>query len=322
MMAAEMIRTGLKDRLPEVRGRIDFDAPLGPLTWFRVGGPADVLFRPADARDLADFLSNLPDDVPVTVIGVGSNLLIRDGGVRGVVIRLGKAFGQISVDGNRLHVGAGATDVSVAAAARDAGIAGLEFLRGIPGTIGGALRMNAGAYGREVANVLVEAEAVDRVGQLHRLSLEDMGFSYRRSRVPADWIITGATLAGSPDAPEAIAQRMAEINEAREESQPLRTRTGGSTFKNPTSDVADGRRAWELIDAAGCRGFAMGGAQVSEKHCNFLINTGTATADDLEALGEEVRRRVHAATGVTLDWEIRIIGDKAGDLPSDQEVQS
>ena len=312
MMATEMTRPGLKDQMPYVRGRIDFDAPLAPLTWFRVGGPADALFRPADARDLKEFLAGLPDDVPVTVIGVGSNLLVRDGGVPGVVIRLGKAFGQISVDGSRLHVGAGATDVSVAAAARDAGIAGLEFLRGIPGTIGGALRMNGGAYGREIANVLVEAEAVDRAGRLHRLSLEDMGFSYRRSRLPADWILTGATLAGSPDTPEAIARRMAEINEAREGSQPLRTRTGGSTFKNPTSDVADGRRAWELIDAAGCRGLSVGGAQVSEKHCNFLINTGTATARDLEDLGEEVRRRVRELTGVTLEWEIRIIGEKAG----------
>ena len=309
MMAAEMIRSGLKDQMPDVRGRIDFDAPLAPLTWFRVGGPADVLFRPADARDLKDFLADLPGDVPVTVIGVGSNLLVRDGGVRGVVIRLGKAFGQISVDGNRLLVGAGATDISVAAAARDAGVAGLEFLRGIPGTIGGALRMNAGAYGREIANILVEAEAIDRTGRPHRLSLEDMGFGYRRSRVSADWILTGATLAGSPDAPEAIARRMAEINEAREGSQPLRTRTGGSTFKNPTSDVANGRRAWELIDAAGCRGLRMGGAQVSEKHCNFLINTGTATARDLEGLGEEVRRRVREATGVTLEWEIRIMGE-------------
>lgn len=308
-MVADAIMDSYRDHLPEVRGRIEFDAPLAPLTWFRTGGPAEVLFRPADADDLALFLAGLPAEVPVTVIGVGSNLLIRDGGVAGVVIRLGKAFGKIEVGDGRLKVGAGATDVSVAAAARDAGLAGLEFLRGIPGTIGGALRMNAGAYGREMADVLVEAEAVDRAGRRHTLSLADMGFSYRRSSVPADFIFTGARLAGSPDSPDAIAKRMATINEAREESQPLRTRTGGSTFKNPPADVGGGRRAWELIDAAGCRGFKVGGAQVSEKHCNFLINTGGATASDIEALGEEVRRRVADATGVPLDWEIRIIGD-------------
>ncbi len=313
MMAAETLPTHLIELLPGVRGRIEANAPLGPLTWFRVGGPADVLFRPADANDLASFLAQLPANVPVTVIGVGSNLLVRDGGVEGVIIRLGKTFGAIKVEGTRIHVGAGASDVSVAAAARDAGLAGLEFLRGIPGTIGGALRMNAGAYGREIANVLVEAEAVDRNGKRHLLTLEHMGFSYRRSAVPADWIFTRAVLAGSPDEPTAIARRMAEINEAREDSQPLRTRTGGSTFKNPSSAKAAGRRAWELIDAAGCRGLCVGGAQVSEKHCNFLLNTGAATATDLEALGEEVRRRVLEKTGVSLDWEIRIIGRRAGE---------
>lgn len=299
--------------LPAVRGRIEHDAPLAPLTWFRTGGPADVLFRPADADDLAFFLAHLPADVPVTVIGVGSNLLVRDGGVEGVVIRLGKTFGAISHDGNRLRVGAGASDVSVAAAARDAGLGGMEFLRGIPGTIGGALRMNAGAYGREMANILVEAEAIDRAGQRHVLSLEDMGFSYRHARIPADWIFVSAVLAGSPDDPRLIAERMARINEAREESQPLRTRTGGSTFKNPTIEQAAGKRAWELIDAAGCRGLRIGGAQVSEKHCNFLINTGDATGADIEALCDEVRRRVLVATGVVLETEIRVIGRRTGE---------
>lgn len=309
-MAAETLSPHLIERMPKVRGRLEADAPLAPLTWFRVGGPAEVLFRPADVDDLADFLAHLPVDVPATFIGVGSNLLVRDGGVEGVVIRLGKPFGEITADGTRIIAGAGASDVSVAAAARDAGLGGLEFLRGIPGTIGGALRMNAGAYGREVANVLVEAEALDRQGRRHVLSLEDMGFTYRRSGVPADWIFTRAVFAGSPDDPAEIAGRMAAINEAREESQPLRTRTGGSTFKNPTSDAAAGRRAWELIDAAGCRGLRVGGAQVSDKHCNFLLNTGDATAADLEDLGEEVRQRVKEMTGVTLEWEIRIIGER------------
>src|SRR5690606_19647799 len=240
---------------------------------------------------------------PVTVIGVGSNLLVRDGGVEGVVVHLGKAFARIKVDGRHVHAGAGAADVAVAAAARDAGLAGLEFLSGVPGTIGGALRMNAGAYGREMQDVVIQAEALDHKGRLHSLTPEQLGFAYRHTAVPEGWIFTTAVLAGTPDDKAAIARRMAEIRDAREDSQPLRTRTGGSTFKNPP-----GAKAWELIDRAGCRGLARGGAKVSEKHCNFLINTGTATASDIEGLGEAVRRRVFEATGVSLEWEIRRVG--------------
>lgn len=301
----------LIDRLPPVRGRYDVGASLAEYTWFRVGGPADVLFRPADREDLIAFLKDTPSDIPVTVIGLGSNLLVRDGGVEGVVIRLGKAFGQMTRDGDIVHVGGGASDISVASFARDEGLGGLEFLRGIPGTIGGALRMNAGAYGREIADVLLSAEAVDREGVVHHLTPDDMGFSYRKTTVPNDWIFIGATFRGEPTEKSLISARMDQINEAREESQPLRTRTGGSTFKNPTSPEAQGRRAWELVDAAGCRGYQVGGAQVSPKHCNFLLNNGTATAADIENLGEEVRSRVLEATGVTLDWEIRRIGRHA-----------
>lgn len=312
MMAAARAADRLIDRLPPVRGRYEAAAPLAPLTWFRVGGAAELLYHPADAEDLSAFLAGLPDGVPVTVIGLGSNLLIRDGGVDGVVIRLGKAFGQMARTGTTVRVGAGASDISVASFARDEGLGGLEFLRGIPGTIGGALRMNAGAYGREMADVLTAAEAVDRAGRVHRIGTAEMGFSYRKATVPADWIFTAAELRGEPEDPAVIAERMAAIAQAREESQPLRTRTGGSTFKNPSAPEAEGRRAWELVDAAGCRGLRRGGAEVSAKHCNFLINSGTASAADLEGLGEEVRRRVKAATGVTLDWEIRIVGRPAG----------
>lgn len=307
MMPSCRRNTHLIDCLPPVRGRYEADAPLSALTWFRVGGCAEVLYRPADAKDLSQFLQNLPQDVPVTVIGLGSNLLVRDGGVSGVVVRMGKSFGAITRDGGIIRAGAGASDINVAAFARDAGLAGLEFLRGIPGTVGGAVRMNAGAYGHETADILVAAEAVDRAGTIHRLTHADMGFSYRKSTLPEDWIITAVEFRGTPDDPAAIAARMAAINAAREDSQPLRTRTGGSTFKNPAAD-AEGRRAWQLIDEAGCRGLRIGAAEVSAKHCNFLINTGDATAADLEHLGEEVRRRVKAATGVELEWEIRIIG--------------
>ena len=297
----------LVDRLPSVRGRVSEDAPLAGITWFRVGGPAEVMVRPADREDLIGFIKALPDDVPVTVLGVGSNVLVRDGGVPGVVLRLGRGFAAIdAVDepgASDLLCGAAALDLNVATTARIAGIAGLEFLSGVPGTIGGALRMNAGAYGKEIKDVLVWAEALDPAGEVHRLSPADLGYAYRHCALPPDWIFLGARLAGEPGEPEAIARRIAEIQRARAESQPIRTRTGGSTFKNPP-----GAKAWQVIDAAGCRGLRRGGAMVSEQHCNFLINTGIASADDLEQLGEEVRRRVRAARGIDLEWEIRRIG--------------
>lgn len=293
----------LIDRLPAVRGRLTADAPLANVTWFRVGGPAEVMFKPSDAADLGDFLAGCPADVPVTVIGVASNLLVRDGGVPGVVIRLGRAFVDMSVNGCEITAGAAALDLNVANAARDAGIAGLEFLSGIPGTIGGALRMNGGAYGRELSDVVVSATAIDRSGVSHTLSREDLGLSYRHSDVPEDWIFTSAVLRGHPGDHAEISRRMHEIATSRAESQPVKARTGGSTFANPP-----GEKAWALIDRAGCRGLTIGGAQVSEKHCNFLLNLGTATADDLESLGEEVRRRVYETSGIQLRWEIRRIG--------------
>lgn len=314
MMAASRQQPELIERLPVVRGRYEAHVPLSGMTWFRVGGPADVLFRPADLDDLRYFLKNRPLDVPVMTIGVGSNLLVRDGGVPGVVIRLGKEFAGVTVDGTDVVAGAGAMDVTVAFAARDAGVAGLEFLRGIPGTIGGALAMNAGAYGREVADVLVSALAVDLTGELHELTVKDMGFTYRHCGIDPTWIFVQARFAGQPGDRAEIAARIAEIDQAREESQPLRTRTGGSTFRNPGPNP-DSPKAWQLIDAAGCRGLGRGGAEVSTKHCNFLINTGDATAEDLEGLGEEVRRRVRETSGVTLHWEIRRVGRHAAEGP-------
>lgn len=295
--------THLIERLPRVRGEYRADAPVAQLTWFRVGGPAEVLFRPADEDDLIEFLAGRPGDVPVTVLGVGSNTLIRDGGVPGVVIRLGKGFADARVEDGRVVAGAGALDVTVAATAQRAGLTGLEFLSGIPGTVGGALRMNAGAYGAEVKDVLVTARAIDALGHPHTLAAADMGLSYRHCSVPEDWIFTGAVFQGRPGDPATIAQAMADIRDAREETQPRRVRTGGSTFANP-----EGGKAWQLIDAAGCRGLRIGGAQVSEKHCNFLLNTGDATAADIETLGEEVRRRVRESSGIELRWEIRRIG--------------
>ncbi len=295
--------THLIERLPPVRGEYRADAPVAQLTWFRVGGPAEVLFRPADEADLVDFLAGLPGDVPVTVLGVGSNTLIRDGGVAGVVIRLGKGFADARVDGDRVIAGGGALDVTVAATAQRAGLTGLEFLSGIPGTIGGALRMNAGAYGCEIRDVLVSARAVDPLGHVRTLVAGEMALGYRHCGVPEDWVFTSATLRVRPGDPATIAQAMADIRDAREETQPRRVRTGGSTFANP-----EGRKAWQLIDAAGCRGLQIGGAQVSEKHCNFLLNTGDATAAEIEALGEEVRRRVLASSGIELRWEIRRVG--------------
>ena len=308
MMTARQTQR-LINRLPPVRGRLTADAPLAPVTWFRVGGLAEVMFRPADADDLAELLAKRPPDVAVTVIGVASNLLVRDGGVPGVVVRLGRGFSAIEISGTRVTAGAAVLDLNVAIAARAAGVGGLEFLSGIPGTIGGALRMNAGAYGREIKDVLESASALDSVGARHDLSLAKMALSYRHCGVSEDWIFVGATLRGVAAERDAIQQRMAQIQSEREASQPIRARTGGSTFANPP-----GHKAWELIDRAGCRGLTRGGAMVSEKHTNFLINTGTATAADIEGLGEEVRRRVFEKFGVTLEWEIRRIGRPATGL--------
>lgn len=293
----------LIDRLPPVRGTLTEDARISGITWFRTGGPAEVLFHPADREDLIAFLSALDPDIDRTVLGLGSNALIRDGGLPGVVIHLGKALGDISVDGTEITAGAGTLDVAVARAARDRDIAGLEFLSGIPGTIGGALRMNAGAYGRETSDVLVSAEAIDPAGNIHPLTPADFGFSYRHSAIDETWIFLSARLAGEAGDRAEIDRRMAEIAEDRKSSQPIQSRTGGSTFKNPP-----GAKAWELIDAAGCRGLTIGDAMVSEQHCNFLINRGNATAHDLETLGEEVRTRVEAHSGIVLEWEIRRIG--------------
>ncbi len=293
------------DALPSVRGKFEVNAPLDKLTWFRVGGRADILFTPEDSTDLSAFLKQISDDMAITPLGVGSNLLIRDGGIAGAVIRFGKKFSSIAIEGNEIIAGAGAPDIAVAGAARDAYLAGLEFLRGIPGTIGGAVKMNAGAYGAEISDILISAEIMDRNGDIHELTPDDLQFSYRHSSITDDMICLSVRLKGTPGEKNEIADRMQAIADAREESQPLRTRTGGSTFKNPEGD-----KAWSLIDGAGCRGLKVGGAMVSEKHCNFLINTGDATADDIEELGEEVRRRVMNNSGVDLKWEIRIMGRK------------
>ena len=298
----------LIDRLPPVRGLLTEDASIARFTWFRVGGPAEVLYEPADRDDLAAFLSQIPSDIDVTVIGVGSNLMVRDGGISGVTIKLGRAFSRIEVAGNIVMAGAGAIDVTISRVARDSGLGGLEFLSGIPGTIGGAVKMNAGAYGRETKDVLTAIEAVSTDGSVHYVSADDLTFGYRHCSAPDHWIITQANLRGSVEAPDLIAARMAEIDEARGETQPIRTRTGGSTFKNPPN-----LKAWQLIDEAGCRGLTRGGAEVSELHCNFLINTGDATASDLEELGEEVRKRVFEISGITLNWEIKIVGDTLGE---------
>lgn len=306
MMAAPSDPNGI-ETLPKLRGRVQADVVLAPLTWFRVGGPAEALVRPADAADLAAFLAALPDTVPVRVLGACSNLIIRDGGLPGVTIRLSRGFNAIETGPDGVIAGAAALDVTVAEHAAAAGLTGLEFLSGIPGSIGGAVAMNAGAYGGDVAGVLDWADVVTREGAVRRLEAAALAFAYRHARLPAGAVVTRVGLRARPGAPGAIAARMAEIRAAREASQPVRARTGGSTFRNPPPEVSS-LKAWELIDAAGCRGLARGGAIVSEKHCNFLINTGDATAADLEGLGEEVRRRVHAVSGVTLDWEIHRIG--------------
>lgn len=298
----------LKDRLPEVEGKYIEDARLDALTWFRVGGPADILFTPAGPEDLQMFLKQCPDDVPVGVVGVGSNLLVRDGGLEGVTIRLAKGFNSISIENNVVTAGAAALDVTVARKAQGAGASGVEFFRGIPGAIGGALRMNAGAYGAETKDVLIDCTAFDRKGARHTLSVEEMGYSYRHSGAPADFIFVEARFRVVPDDPDAILARMNDITSSREDTQPVKSRTGGSTFKNPDPALSGGLKAWQLIDKAGCRGLQIGGAQVSELHCNFLINKGEATAADLENLGEEVRARVLENSGVDLEWEIKRIG--------------
>ena len=290
--------------LPPVRGSLVHDAPLKDLVWFRAGGPAEVLFRPADADDLAAFIAAKPADLRVSVIGVGSNLLVRDGGIPGAVVRLSSAFGKIEADGTRVRAGAAALDGAVARAAADAGIAGLEFLRGVPGTIGGALKMNAGCYGREIKDIFVEATAIDEQGNKVTLTAADMDFEYRKAKGARDGLIfIEAVFEGTRDNPAAIKARMEELSANREAAQPIKSKTGGSTFKNPP-----GHKAWQLVDRAGCRGLMIGAAQVSEKHTNFLINTGDATATDIEALGEEVRKRVLENSGVTLEWEIKRVG--------------
>ncbi len=294
----------LLKRLPKARGRLEANFPLADLTWFRVGGPAEVLFTPADEADLATILKQTPEDVPVYVIGVGSNLLVRDGGVPGVVIRLGKGFGDVKLEADhRIRTGTSVPDVRVARFALDQSIGGLTFLRGIPGTIGGALRMNGGAYGRETKDVLLEARAVDRRGSLHVLSNADMQYTYRHCGAPEDFIFTEALLQGEAGERDQIARAMDDVTERREATQPIKSRTGGSTFKNPP-----GHKSWQLIDQAGLRGFAIGPAKVSELHCNFLINEGGATAAQIEELGETIRRRVKDKSGIELDWEIKRIG--------------
>jgi len=296
----------LLNRLPDVRGSLRANVSLAPFTWLRVGGAAEALFMPKDEADLAHFLSSTPDDIPVQILGVASNIIIRDGGIKGVVIRLGPAFGKVSTDGLQVIAGAAALDKTVAKKAAAAGIAGLEFYAGVPGTIGGALRMNAGCYGAETKDVLVSVVAIDRTGRRQVMSLGEMHYSYRHCGAAADLIFTEAVYEGRPDKPSAITARMNEITTKREASQPIREKTGGSTFKNP-----DGHSSWKLIDAAGCRGLRVGGAQMSEQHCNFMINADGATAADLEELGETVRTRVLESQGVQLNWEVRRIGKRA-----------
>ena len=291
--------------MPSVRGKLTPNAPLAPLVWFKSGGSADWLFEPKDEDDLVAFLRDLDSEIPVMALGLGSNMIVRDGGVPGVVVRLGKAFSKIDkVDGVTVRCGGGASGILVSSTARDAGIAGLEFLRGIPGTVGGFVRMNGGAYGREVKDILTSARLVLRDGTAVEWPLDQLGYTYRHSDVPEGAVVVEATFRGTQGRPEAIGAEMDAIARAREESQPLRSRTGVSTFKNPP-----GHKAWALVDAAGCRGLTLGDAQVSEKHCNFLLNLGSASSAEIEALGEEVRRRVLAKTNITLEWEIQRVGD-------------
>jgi UDP-N-acetylmuramate dehydrogenase len=293
----------LRAAMPNLRGRLEANVRMADLTWFRTGGPAQVLFSPADEEDLAYFLSRLDPLLPVLPVGVGSNLLVRDAGIAGIVIRLGRPFFEIRIDGLEIAAGAGVLDMKFALAAAEAGVAGLAFYRGIPGSIGGALRMNGGAYGAETKDVLVSCRGVDRVGKLRSFTNAEMGFSYRHCGIASDVIFTAARFAGHAGDAAAIKDEMAEITQARQASQPVNTRTGGSTFKNP-----GGHKAWELIDQAGCRGLVIGDAQVSELHCNFLINRGHASAADIEAVGEEVRVRVFETSGIKLEWEIERVG--------------
>ena len=299
----------LIDRLPEVRGSYRENHDIAPLTWFRVGGPVQVFFRPADPEDLAHFIANKPDDVPVYILGVGSNTLWRDGGFPGVIVRLGgKEFGRIEIDGTRLTAGAAALDASVAKTAAREGLKGLGFYVGVPGTIGGALRMNAGAHGGDTKQHLVSARALSPEGEIVDLPAKKLGLSYRHCDLPADWMFLSATYECEPGDPAALQEELAQVQETREATQPIREKTGGSTFKNPPQEAPHGPSAWKHVDAAGCRGLQVGGAQVSEKHCNFLINTGAATARDIEQLGETVRTRVYEDCGVLLHWEIRRLG--------------
>lgn len=294
----------LVETLPTVRGKLTAKAPLAPLVWFKSGGPADWLFEPKDADDLSAFLRGLDPALPVMALGLGSNLIVRDGGFPGVVVRLGKAFAQVeALDAVTLRCGGGASGILVSSTARDAGVAGLEFLRSIPGTVGGFVRMNGGAYGSEVMDILIDCDVVMRSGERRTFALADLGYSYRHSELPDGAIVIGATFRGRPGEPAAIQAEMDRISASREASQPLRSKTGGSTFKNP-----EGHKAWQLVDEAGCRGLTIGGAQVSEKHTNFLINNGTATSADIEALGDEVRRRVKDRSGIELQWEIQRVG--------------
>jgi UDP-N-acetylmuramate dehydrogenase len=298
------IEPELRSKMPQLCGRLLPNQSLAELTWFRVGGPAQVLFMPEDEADLAYFLEQLPAEIPVTVIGLGSNLIVRDGGVCGVVIRLGRGFSEVKVEaGTRIRAGTAVPDVKVSRAAQEAALAGLAFFRGIPGAVGGALRMNGGAYGRETKDALIEARGVDRQGRVRVFSNGEMHYSYRHCGAPDDVIFTQALFQGSPGDPATIAAEMDKITESREATQPIKSRTGGSTFKNP-----QGHKAWQLIDAAGCRGLKVGDAQVSEMHCNFLINLSGATAADIETLGETVRKRVKENSGIELEWEIKRIG--------------
>ena len=299
-------------RLPQVRGTYREQAALADVSWFRVGGHADILFAPADEADLQSFLANCPEDIPVTVLGACSNTLIRDGGVAGVVIKLGRPFGDIKINAERqVDAGAAVPDLMLSKQVAEAALSGLEFFRGIPGTVGGALRMNAGAYGNDTATVLTHANAYDRKGNRHELKAHEMGFDYRHCALPQDLIFTGARFQTVPGDKTKIHAQMAEISASREDTQPIKSRTGGSTFKNPGGADPEGLKAWKLIDAAGCRGLRQGDAQISDLHCNFLINHGAATAADLETLGEVVRQRVKDHSGVTLQWEIKRIGREA-----------
>lgn len=300
---------GIMLRLPPARGKIVPNAPLADQTWFNVGGPAEALFRPVDADDLAHFLAHCPQDIPITVLGLASNVLIRDGGIPGVVVKLGPNFANIKISAATITAGAGSVDMNVARSALSSGITGFEFLSGIPGTIGGGLRLNAGAYGSEMKDVVTSVVALDRAGNRHIIYNDQMDFGYRRCGVPKDWIFVEATMDGEPGDTAEIRRTMDEIQKSRINSQPIRDKTCGSTFVNPEEN-GDGKKVWQLIDAAGCRGLKIGGAKVSEKHCNFIVNTGNAIAADIETLGEEVRRRVRDKTGIELRWEIQRLGVK------------